>query len=175
MAPNLSMSQRQMIHDMILSRSLKQVDIAALAGCSVRSIRTIASNIRMFGSTRALANGAGRRATVTPQMREALRQRLLEKPGMYQDEMIVFLFDEFRTLVTISSIKRALASMRWTKKVARRIAKERNADLRDYYFHNLLPFHSWQLVYVDESGCDQRIGFRRTGWSPQIVGWKGKD
>lgn len=27
-------------------------------------------------------------------------------------------------------------------------------------------FDSSQLVYVDESGCDKRIGFRRTGWSP---------
>jgi transposase len=25
-------------------------------------------------------------------------------------------------------------------------------------------FH--HLVYVDESGCDKRVGFRRTGWSP---------
>ncbi|OQD68577.1 hypothetical protein PENANT_c109G00802 [Penicillium antarcticum] len=27
-------------------------------------------------------------------------------------------------------------------------------------------FRSYHLVYVDESGCDKRIGFRRTGWSP---------
>ena len=41
-----------------------------------------------------------------------------------------------------------------------------DTDLRDYYLHNLSAFQSWQLVYVDESGCDKRIGFRRTGWSP---------
>ena len=34
------------------------------------------------------------------------------------------------------------------------------------YFHKLSEFHSYQLVYVDESGCDKQIGFRRTGWSP---------
>ena len=32
--------------------------------------------------------------------------------------------------------------------------------------HKLSAFRSYQLVYVDESGCDKRIGFRRTGWSP---------
>lgn len=46
------------------------------------------------------------------------------------------------------------------------MASGRNADLRDFYLHNLSSFFSYQLVYVDESGCDKRIGFRRTGWSP---------
>ena len=99
-------------------------------------------------------------------MLEALRVRLLEKPGMYQDEMALFLYDEFQILVNNSAVSRALASIGWTKKATRQIAKERNADLRDYYLHNLSAFQSHHLVYVDESGCDNRIGFRRTGWSP---------
>lgn len=38
------------------------------------------------------------------------------------------------------------------------------------YIYNLsVSFHSYQLVYVDESGCDKRVGFRRTGWSPLRV------
>jgi len=48
----------------------------------------------------------------------------------------------------------------------RHVAKERNADLRDFYLYNLSAFHSYHLVFVDESGYDKRIGFRRTGWSP---------
>ena len=38
--------------------------------------------------------------------------------------------------------------------------------IRDYYLHNLSDFKSYHLVYVDESGCDKRVGFRRTGWAP---------
>jgi hypothetical protein len=34
------------------------------------------------------------------------------------------------------------------------------------YLHNLSSYSSYQLVYIDGSGCDKRIGFRRTGWSP---------
>jgi hypothetical protein len=41
MAPHLAASQHELIHDMILSKSLKQVDMAAVAGCSDRSIRAI--------------------------------------------------------------------------------------------------------------------------------------
>jgi hypothetical protein len=96
-------------------------------------------------------------------MLAALCDRLIEKPGLYRDEMAVFLYDEFDVLISVSSISRALASIEWSKKLTQRIASERNADLRDFYLHKLSAFHSYQLVYIDESGCDRRIGFRRTG------------
>ena len=166
MAPNLALSQHDLIRDMILDGSLTQQQMADVAGCSDRTIRNIATNVRLFGSTRAPANGAGRRRQITPPMLDALIDRLIGKPGLYRDEMAVFLYDEFGILVSVSSIGRALASMKWSKKVTRRIASERNADLRDFYLHKLSEFRSYQLVYIDESGCDKRIGFRRTGWSP---------
>lgn len=100
-------------------------------------------------------------------MLDALREHLLEKPDLYLDEMAVFLWDEFSILVTTASIiRRALISVGWPKKAAQRIAQECNADLRDYYLHNLSDFRSYHLVYVDESGCDKRIGFRCTAWLP---------
>ena len=101
-------------------------------------------------------------------MLDALCEYLLEKPGLYRDEMVLFVLDEFNTHVTASSIGRALKSRGWTKKTIRRIAKARNADLRDLYQHNLSDsgFCSYHYVFVDESGSDKRGGFRRTGWSP---------
>jgi hypothetical protein len=76
--------------------------------------------------------------------------------------MVVFLYDEFNVLVTTSSISRALASAGWSKKAARRVAKEQNADLQDFYRYNLSEFCSYHLVYIDESGCDNQIRIRRT-------------
>jgi transposase len=166
MAPNLAVSQHDLVRDMLLDGSLTQVEMANVAGCSDRTIRNIATNLRLFGRTKAPANGAGRRRSVTPPMLAALCDRLIEKPGLYRDEMAVFLYDEFDVLISVSSISRALASIEWSKKLTQRIASERNADLRDFYLHKLSAFHSYQLVYIDESGCDKRIGFRRTGWSP---------
>jgi hypothetical protein len=99
-------------------------------------------------------------------MLSALLEQLIEKPELYQDEMAIFLYDEFDALVTTPTISRALASGGWSKKAARRVAKERNADLQDFYLHDLSEFRSYHLVYIDESGCDNRIGFRRTRWSP---------
>jgi len=47
-----------------------------------------------------------------------------------------------------------------------RVAKARNAHLRDLYSHNTSHIRSWQKVFVDESGCDKWAGQWRTGWAP---------
>ena len=140
MAPNLSLSQHDQIRDMILSNSLTDVQIASVADCSMRSIRTIRSNLRCFGTSKAPANGVGRPRSITPPMLRTLCDRLIEKPHMYQDEMVVFLWDEFDILVTTDSISRALREAGWSKKTARRVAQERSAELRDLYLHALSEF-----------------------------------
>ncbi|KAJ5261106.1 hypothetical protein N7478_011701 [Penicillium angulare] len=156
MAPRLPQAKLEMIEDMVSSKSLTVSQMAKAAECTT-----------IFAvSERAPPTRIGRRRSITPSMLEALCDHLLVEPGLYIDEMVVFLWDEFRIQVTNSSLKRALASAGWSKKVAKQRAKEQNADLRDFYLHNLSDFQSYQLVYVDESGCDKRIGFRRTGWSP---------
>jgi hypothetical protein len=57
-------------------------------------------------------------------MLDALRERLIEKPDMYLDEMIVFLWDDFRILVSPLTVSRALASISWSKKTFRQVAGE---------------------------------------------------
>lgn len=67
MAPNLAASQHDQIRDMVLSKSLTDVQMADVAGCSTRSIKAIRSNIRCFGTTKPPSNGVGRpRCFTTP-------------------------------------------------------------------------------------------------------------
>ena len=109
MAPRLAVSQLDLIRDALLSSPpLTTSQIARIADCSPRSVRTIRSNLHCFGNVRAPPNGIGRRRSVTPLMLNALCDHLLEKPDLYQDEMVLFLWDEFRVLVTVHSIGRAL-------------------------------------------------------------------
>lgn len=156
-----------MTYDMIVSSDLNAPQMAEAAGCHKRTIKRHRSHVRLFGSVTAPPNKGGRPRSITPLMIQVLCDHLLEKPQLYLNEMIVFLWDEFDILVSQSSIRRALKTAGWSKKAARQKAKERNADLRDAYFHYISDFSSYQLVYVDESGCDKRIGFRKTGWSPR--------
>lgn len=133
MAPRLPPSKLEMIRDMTHSESLTISQMAEAAGCSERSIINIRNNLRLFENVRAPLTRVGRRPSTTPPMIQTLCDHLLEKPGLYVDEMVIFLWDEFYVWVTSSSLKRALASVGWLKKVARQRAREQNADLRDFY------------------------------------------
>jgi hypothetical protein len=110
MAPNLPPWKRELIRDMLLSKSLTTYQMAYAAKCSKRSIITIRSNLQLFGTTRVTRNPAGRQPSITPPMLDTLYDHLLEKPSLYPDEMVVFLWDEFEILTTKSSISRALSS-----------------------------------------------------------------
>lgn len=169
MAPNLSAWDRSLLEAIINDAHCTDKQVAESVRCSERSVRAARSNLKHFGSVQAPSNGGGRPASITPVMLDAMRERLLEEPGMYQEEMVAFLHEEFGTIVTTAAIGRALKKMGWTKKTTRRLAPERKAILRDFFFYELSEFSSFHLVFVDESGCDKRVGHRRTGWSPRGV------
>jgi hypothetical protein len=88
MAPNLEVLQHELIRNMILSKSLKTSQMAEVACCSTRSIKSIRSNLHCFGTTKAPFNDRRRPRSVTPPMLEALREYLLGKPDQYLDEMV---------------------------------------------------------------------------------------
>lgn len=73
-------------------------------------------------------------------MLEALCDHLLEKPGLYLNEIAIFLWDEFLMLTTASSIRRALVSKGISRKTTQQKAKEQNAELRELYLHDLSDF-----------------------------------
>lgn len=124
MAPGLSPSKLAFVRDMIESGSFRTSEIAEQAECSKQTIISIRNNLRHFGSLYAPQTRVGRKRTVTPLMIEALCNHLYEKPGLYLEEMVVSLWDEFQAMVTASSIRRALIVKVWSKKTARRRAKE---------------------------------------------------
>jgi hypothetical protein len=96
MAPRLPLSKLEMIQDMLLSKSLTTSQMAKAAEYSKRSVINISNNLRWFGNVRAPPTHVGRRQSVTRPMLEALCDHLIEKPGLYVDEMAIFLWDEFR-------------------------------------------------------------------------------
>jgi hypothetical protein len=72
MAPKLVQSQHSLIRDMVRSKSFKAHEIAGVAGCSARSVYAIKSNIRQYGSAKALSNDGGRPRSITLAMFDAL-------------------------------------------------------------------------------------------------------
>ena len=166
MAPNISAIQHEIIEGMIRAGKYTQPQIAEVAQCSTRTVKRICANLRHFGSTTAPHNGGGCQPVLTPVMRDALREYLVEKPTLFRDELALRLWDDFDEPVSTSTIGQALRTMKWSKKTACRVAAQRHPDLRDAHQHKLSEISSYHVVCIDESGCDTRVGFRRSGWAP---------
>ena len=127
MARNIDSWQRKMITHMIYSKNrLATSQMAKAAYCSERSITNLRKNLRLFGSARSPPVSVGRQPSIAPMMLDALCDHLTEKPGLYVEEMALFLWDEFNILPSSSSIKGALSYAGWTQKKAQQKAKEQN-------------------------------------------------
>lgn len=163
MAPILAQSTLDLIHDMLVSGELTTSQMVKTANCSKRAIFRLCSNLRLFGTLKAPLIKGGRPRKLTPPMLEVLCDHLIEKPGLYLHKIELFLLDEFDIRVPKSTISDTLRQSGWSRKECRQQARERNTDLRNDYIHLISEFQSFHLVYVDESGCDKRIGFRRSG------------
>lgn len=145
------------------------LQVAENIPCSTRTVKTHRGNIRRFGTTTAPRNRGGRRRSIPPSMLEASFELLDEQPDLYLDDIAEFLLIEYDCRVSLSTISRTLRSNGWTKKIPRRRAGEQSQDLRDAYQYKLAFLNPKKLIFVDESGCDKRVGFRRTAWSPRGV------
>lgn len=168
MAPHLTCADHDMIEAMI-RRNEQTKQIAESVGCSSRAVRKIRTKLRLFGTTTSPPNRVGRYRKVTPFMRDALLEELAIKPNLFRSEMITFLDDRFGIEVSPSSITRLLKSAGWTRKSSHRVAKQRNAQLRDLYLYKISKYKSYQMIFIDESGADKRDGFRKKGWAPSGV------
>jgi hypothetical protein len=90
MAPDLALSLHQQIRNMTISKFANAI-IARTVCCSTCSVQNIRSNFRYFRTRQC--------RTITPPMLSALLEQLVEKAELYQDEMVIFLYNEFDFLV----------------------------------------------------------------------------
>ena len=166
MAPQLADAQHALIKT-LLTEGFKPRIIASTVPCSVRAVQRIRLKQHQSDMSSQTKARAGRRSCITAPMLKALRDILDERPDMYFSEIGEFFYRKFGVWVSERSIGRALRRISWTRTAMRRIAQQRDADLRDYYLHRMSKYKSYQLVFVDESGVDRRAGYRRWGWSPK--------
>jgi hypothetical protein len=92
MARNLYLWQRKMIVHMIRSKNrFTTPQMAKLAKYSERAITTNTQEHAVVGQSQISPIPPGRPLSITPVMLDALYDRLAEKPGLYVEEMTVFL------------------------------------------------------------------------------------
>ena len=89
------------------------------------------------------------------------------EPTAYIDEMQQFIYDEYNELeVSIRSIRRVLEREKWSRKVVQARAAARSTPLRLAWQGTQKVYDADQLVFLDESGANERTGDRKYGWSP---------
>jgi hypothetical protein len=93
---------------------------------SERSVNNIRKNMRLFGDAWSHPVPVGRQPSIAPVMLDALCDHLVEKPGLYIEEMAIFSCVEFNMLLSLPSIKPAFSQSDWTKKTNR---KQKNTTL----------------------------------------------
>jgi transposase InsO family protein len=77
-----------------------------------------------------------------------------------------FLFDQHGITVSESTISRALKKETWSRKAVRRRACERSDELRAIWRGRAMTWTQDQLVFIDESACNEHTMHRKYGWAP---------
>jgi hypothetical protein len=167
MAPQLDAAQHILI-EALLNQGFENKLIASEASCSVCTVQRLHRKRELFEMpTTPRTKRVGRRSCITSPMQKTLFDGLTKQSYLYRCEMADFLYRRFRKRISERSIGRILRTMGWRRKTIHHIAQQRDADLRDHYLHKIPQHNSYQLVFVDESGCDGRAGYRRWGWPPK--------
>ena len=140
-------------------------DIAKLLNvCS----RTVVRYVELFNSTgdvvpRARCNGPRRLFGQCEQL--VLLRLIIENPGIYLYEIQEEFYNKFGVEVSTPSICRTLRFMGCSRQRIQRIALQHSDECRARFMAEIAMYDPVMLVWIDETGCDQRNSLRRCGYS----------
>lgn len=146
------------------SEIVTQLHVAA------RTVQRYRQYIDAFGTVLPPKSSIGHRPKkIHLAAREALRDLLIANETMYQDEIQIWLLEEYDIEASQPTISRCLKDLNITRKKSERRNEDRDDALRAMWFAKLCYYKASQLVVVDESAASERTRDRRWGWSERGV------
>lgn len=128
-------------------------------GVSLRTLQSMRKSWGLYGTVFIPSENKGGRPRVISELHEhALLEYLEQRPMSYLDKMALFLLDEYGLIVDETTVWRALHRLGWTRKIQRKVARERNQTLRNAWFVKLGGWRADQLIFLDESAACERTG-----------------
>jgi transposase len=97
---------------------------------------------------------------------ESLLEFQKQNPWVYQDEMAIFLEEEWGITVNKSTICRLLKKHRISNKKGQRLGHTQSQSLRTAWQSLMLDVTAEQLVFLDESIFKQQTGWRLMAYGP---------
>jgi transposase len=166
MAPHTTTEMRER---MVVWRSefgKTDFEIAALAGCSERTVREVLRLHREYGVVRnPNAQPRGRRRSLATADLNYLSSILDANPCLYLDELQSRLATDRDVDVSISTIFRAVRSLALSRKRVSKAALERNELLRATWQAEYGDIPADYFVWLDESSVDDHTNQRTHGWA----------
>ena len=103
--------------------------------------------------------------TLTDFQQFVIMHTVLEKPSAYLREICTDLLVKTGTTVSESAICRFLQRNKFSRKKLHMVAKQRNEQLRLSFISDCEIYSSEMMVFVDETGCDNRDSMRKFGYA----------
>ncbi|EIW86199.1 hypothetical protein CONPUDRAFT_34507, partial [Coniophora puteana RWD-64-598 SS2] len=130
-------------------------EVARILKVSEKSISRWFNSIDEKGSLAPARELCGRPAALNEDVKENLRQLLIESPNLYLDEIVEWLALFHHTQISTSALSNTLISLGLTRKVMGRVAAQRDEAARDAWRRDVAAnFTAEQLVFTDESSKD---------------------
>lgn len=158
---------------LVILRSMSFADVGELLFISERSVRRYVERFYMTGNVQATKQKHGPQLILSDFEQTLVIQLLVDKPSIYLHEIQARLCDATGTMVHESTICRTIHHLGFTRKKIEHIAFQRSDDLRALFMSNISLFDPITLIWVDESGFQQRNSIRNYGYS--LRGMRAED
>jgi len=168
MAPHYSNPKKDRIAQQ-LSLNLTNRIVREVEKVSRRCVQSIKRKLDTYNhhSTPKELDRRGRPTAITPAAMLELKTYLDHRPWAYQDEMIIYLYDDWGILCSQSTMSKTLKSNRIFRKIIQREALERSQQCRDDYMVSIFELSNskHQLCFLDEFVANEHTCHRKHGWS----------
>jgi hypothetical protein len=99
--------------------------------------------------------------------KKGILDHLREYPDAYLHELVAMVKLDYDINTSNAAISRCSKANNYSKKMIKRVAAQQNQELRVQWLNSISIYHPNQLLFVDESSCNEYTGNRRYGWAPK--------
>jgi transposase len=164
-APQLPDVLRELVIRWRYRQHMPVDQIAANAACHVSTVYRILSRYELTGNPYALDRGHRARVLDDDDLRYLLAV-VRAQPKSYLDELQTRLWTVRGVFVSLSTLCRTLYRLGYSRKAVSREAAERDELLRAVWRAEYCHLPPECMVWLDESGLDDRGHARTEGWAP---------
>lgn len=163
----ISSDRKQRALFLLLEEDWDKSAVADAMGVSEKSIDCWEELYRTEGCVTRPSFTRGRPRLLTTQMADELHELISESPSLILEEIAEWLALYHDRPISITALHDNLQDLGFSYKKLKRVAAERNDELRSDWLHNITAnYTAEQLVFLDESSKDDRVVLRRYGRAP---------